>query len=195
MSRIKRRAGFTLIEVTIAMLIFTMIIVLFGHILIDGLDNYQYLQYQATASQNLSNLLTRVSKVLRGSTQITDAETNTITVYAYFSPQDAVVDKVRYFVSGTALEVGVTPPSGIAPNYTYPSANEVITVLSNNLTTSPSPVFTYYDDSGAQLASGFSLAQIKQVGIFLSVNPSPHYLPRSVSTGTRVTLRNMKTNL
>lgn len=195
MSAIKHQGGFTLLEILIAMTIVTMISVLLGKVTIDGFTHYQYLQYQANGSADLSNVLNRVSRVIRGTTLIDTAQGNTITLYGYFLPQDAVVDKIRYFTSGTALEVGVTPPSGTAPNYSYSPANEQVKIITNNLTTAPSPIFTYYNDSGNQLATGFATAQVKQVGIFLSFNPKPIYLHINISTGTRVTLRNMKTNL
>lgn len=195
MSAIRRQGGFTLLEVLIAMTIITMISVLIGKVTIDGFTRYQYLQYQANGSADLSNILNRVAKVIRGTTSIDTASTNTLTLYGYFVPQDVTVDKIRYFVTGTALQVGVIKPVGAAPNYTYPSANEVVTTITTNLTTSPNPIFTYYDDAGNQLANGFGIAQIKQIGIYLSYNPSPHYLHINISTGTRVTLRNMKTNL
>ncbi len=190
-----RQSGFTLIEVILSMAVFGMILILLGRVTAAGLTKYQYLQYQANGAADLGTLLDRAARVLRGATQVVDAQTNSVTVYAYFSPQDAVVKKVRYFTTGNTLKAGVTPPSGSAPNYTYNPANEVITTLTNNLTTSPNPIFTYYDATGAQLANGFSLAQVKQIGIYLSINPSPRYLPKSLQTGTRVTLRNVKTNL
>jgi len=195
MSAIKRQAGFTLIEVLIAMVMVVILAVLLGKVTIDGFTRYQYLQYQANGSADLSDILNRLSKVIRGTTSIDTAGTNNLTLYGYFVPQDVTVDKIRYFVSGTALKVGVTKPTGTAPNYTYPAGNEVVTVITNNLTTSPNPIFTYFDDSGNQLPNGFANSQIKQIGIYLSYNPSPHYLHINISTGTRVTLRNMKTNL
>ena len=195
MSAIRRQGGFTLLEIMIALTIVVMLSVLLGKVTVDGFTHYQYLQYQANGSADLSNILIRVSKVIRGATSVDTAQANTLTVYGFFVPQDVTADKIRYFVSGTSLKVGVIRPTGTAPNYTYPAANEVVTTISNNSTTSPLPIFTYYDEAGNQLAVGFSAAQVKQVGIYLSTNPSPHYLHINLSTGTRVTLRNAKTNL
>ncbi|HUC20240.1 MAG TPA: hypothetical protein VMR98_01965, partial [Candidatus Polarisedimenticolaceae bacterium] len=137
----------------------------------------------------------RVSRVVRGTTDVLDAQNNSLTVYAYFSPNDAVVKKVRYFVSGTTLKVGVTPPSGTAPNYTYDAANETLISLADNLAMGSTPVFTYYDSAGTALPGGFSLAQIRQIGVNVIMNPNSNRLKVPVSDQTIVTLRNKKTNL
>jgi type II secretory pathway pseudopilin PulG len=187
--------GFTFLELLIVMSIIMIAVSILGRFMLDSLDSYRYATGQVNSSTDVLTLIDRISKVVRGTTDVVDAQTNTLTVYAYFSPNDTVVDKVRYFVSGTTLQVGVTPPTGTAPTYTYDPANEKITTLLTYLTTSPSPVFTYYDDAGNQLSGAFAVSQIKQIGIFISANPDPKHLPVNISTSTRVTLRNKKTNL
>ncbi len=191
----KLQTGFTVIEMVIAAAVLGVIAVIAGNLITSSMNTYQYLFIQSNNAADLTNVIDRVSKVVRGATSVVTAQSNTLTIYAYFSPNDNVVDQVTYFVSGNNLEVTVIPPSGTAPNYTYDPANGTTTVLTQNLVNTSTPVFTYYDDTGAQLPSGFSISQIAQVGIQISFNPDPKRLPVPMSNQTIVTLRNLKTNL
>jgi hypothetical protein len=162
---------------------------------INGMRSFSFLEAQSNTSVELNILFGRIAKVVRGTTGVVTASSNTLVIYGYFSPQDSVVKKIRYFVSGNNLNIGVTPPSGTAPNYTYNSANEVITTTRIDLVMGGQPMFTYYDDAGNLLPSGFTPGQVKSIGIFLSANPNTKTVPQPISLSTRVTLRNFKTNL
>ena len=122
------RAGYSLVELLIVISLTSMMAVPLVVFSYKGLTSYEFLQAQSNTSTELSTLSQRMGKVIRGATTIILAQDNTLTIYGYFSPQDTVVKKIRYFISGNNLEIGVTPPSGTAPNYTYLSANEVVTV-------------------------------------------------------------------
>jgi prepilin-type N-terminal cleavage/methylation domain-containing protein len=191
----RAQTGFTLIELIIVAGIAGILAIATGTFIVNALNTYAYLQAEGSSAADETGLVDRIENVIRGTTSIVTATGNTLTLYAYFSPADAVVDQVTYTVSGSTLQVSVIPPTGTAPNYTYNSANAKVTTLSTNFTDSPQPVFTYYDSSGNQLATGFSMSQINQIGVYLSTNPNPSKLQHSLVISSRVTLRNMKTNL
>jgi len=189
------RAGYSLVELLIVISLTSMMAVPLVVFSYKGLTSYEFLQAQSNTSTELSTLSQRMGKVIRGATTIILAQDNTLTIYGYFSPQDTVVKKIRYFISGNNLEIGVTPPSGTAPNYTYLSANEVVTVTRVDLAMGSTPMFTYYDDTGAKLPNGFAVSQIKEIGLYVAANPRTKQLTVPISLTTRVTLRNFKTNL
>lgn len=153
------------------------------------------MQAQSNTSTELSALSARIGKVVRGTTNIIEAQDNTLIIYGYFSPQDTVVKKIRYYISGSNLNIGVTPPSGTAPNYTYIAGDEVITTSRVDLVMAGVPMFKYYDDAGNLLPNGFAVSQVKAVGIYVAANPRVKQLSVPVAVTTRVTLRNFKTNL
>ncbi len=189
------QSGYSLIELLLVMSLTTMIatpLVIFTY---KGLTSYEFLQAQSNTSTELSSLSARIAKVVRGATGIVTASSNTLTIYGYFSPQDTTIKKIRYFTSGTNLNIGVTPPTGTAPNYAYNSSDEVITTTRIDLAMGSNPMFTYYDDAGNVLGPGFSNSQIKAVGIYVAANPRTKQLSVPIAITTRVTLRNFKTNL
>jgi type II secretory pathway pseudopilin PulG len=193
--RVRVSAGFSLIELLFVMLLTSMIAIPLSTFAYKGLTSYEFLQAQSNTSTELSTLSQRMGKVIRGTTGIIDAEANTLTIYGYFSPQDSVVKKIRYFINGASLDIGVTPPTGIAPNYTYLAANEVVTTTRVDLAMGANPMFTYFDDSGTQLPNGFADSQIKEIGLYVAANPRVNQLSVPISLTTKVTLRNFKTNL
>ena len=189
------QAGYSLLELIVSMVIIGGITVPLSTFIINGMKSYQFLQAQSDTSTELGSLSNRISRVVRGTTGIIDAQTNTLTIYAYFSPQDTVVKKVRYFISGSNLNIGVTPPTGIAPTFTYNASDEVIKTVRLDLVMGSNSLFTYYDDAGNQLTSGFQTSQIKQVGLYVAANGSTKLVTVPIAVQTRVTLRNFKTNL
>jgi len=191
----RSEGGYSLLELIIVMGLTAMLatpLVVFSY---KGLTSYEFLQAQSNTSTELSTLSQRMAKVIRGTTAIIDAQNNTLTIYGYFSPADTTVKKIRYFINGTNLNIGVTPPTGTAPNYTYNTADEVVTTTRIDLAMGSTPMFTYYDDAGNQLPNGFANSQIKEIGIYVAANPRVKQLSVPVSLTTRVTLRNFKTNL
>lgn len=188
-------AGYSLIELLVVIVLMIVVTIPLVTFTIKGMSSYQFLQDQSNTSEELSTLSERVAKVVRGTTKVVTAQSNTLTIYGYFSPQDTVVKQIRYFINGNNLEIGVTPPSGTAPNYTYNPANEVVSIVRVDLSMGATPMFTYYDDSGTALPNGFANGQIKEIGIYVAANPDTNRVSVPLSVTTRVTLRNFKTNL
>ncbi len=190
-----RKNGYSMLELIIVIAITGAVAVPLSTFAISGLRSYSYLEAQSNAAVDLNILSGRLAKVIRGATTIDTATANSLIFYGYFSPQDTSIKKIRYFISGNLIEVGVTPPTGTAPSYTYAAADEKVTVMRNDMTMGANTLFTYYDDVGTLLTGGFTVGQIKQIGLYLAANPNPKQLPVPLSISTKVTLRNQKVNL
>lgn len=193
--RSSSQAGYSLVEVLVVVTLTSLLAVPLVVFTYKGMTSYEVLQAQSNTSLELSTLSARIAKVVRGATGVETASANTLVIYGYFSPQDTVIKKIRYFISGTNLNIGVTPPSGTAPNYTYSPADEVVTTTRIDLAMGSNSMFTYYDDLGNVLPAGFSTGQVKAISIYVAANPRVKQLNVPLSVGTRVTLRNFKTNL
>jgi prepilin-type N-terminal cleavage/methylation domain-containing protein len=187
--------GYSLVELLVVISLTAMIAVPLIIFSSKGLTSYEFLQAQSDTSTDLSSLSQRIGKVVRGATGIITAQSNTLTMYGYFSPADTEVKKIRYFISGRNLNIGVTRPDSATQPYTYNNYPEVITTTRVDLSMGSNPMFTYYDDAGNLLSGGFTTGQVKAVGLYVAANPRLNQLPVPISLTTRVTLRNFKTNL
>lgn len=192
--RSKWTSGYSLIELLFVIAIISIMTTSLVALVTQSSRGYRYLQTQSEASVDLSNTLNRVAKVVRGTSDVISAQPNSLSIYAFFSPNDAVVNKITYFVQGSTLKATVVPPTGTAPNYTYDDANGTTYTLADDLT-GAGTVFNYFDASGIQLGSGFSVSQIKQISIEVTINPNTKVLRKPLTSQTTVTLRNKKTNL
>lgn len=145
---------------------------------------------------DLSNGLQRVARVVRGINAITDASNNSLAGFAYFTPRDTTLSKVRYFYDTPtrSLKVGVIAASGSAPNYTYNPSNERISTIAGNVNTTK-PIFTYLDIAGTETTfTTDTFKDIQSVKIQL-VNDKAGQYTKQFELETTVSLRNRKTNL
>ncbi|HVQ44044.1 MAG TPA: prepilin-type N-terminal cleavage/methylation domain-containing protein [Candidatus Saccharimonadia bacterium] len=189
------QGGYSLIELLVVMTLTAMIAVPLVMFSYKGLTSYAFLQAQSDTSTELSTLSARIGKVLRGTTGVLSAQPNTVTVYGYFSPADTVIKKIRYYISGNNLVIGVTDPDSAAIPATYNNNPEKPTITRVDLAMGSNTMFTYYDDAGNVLSPGFATSQVRAIGIYVAANPKAKQLSVPVSLTTRVTLRNFKTNL
>lgn len=139
----------------------------------------------------------RISKVLRGLTDITTANPNDILIYAYFAPTDAYVSQVRYYrnPTNTAVLADVTQLTANPPIGTLiPATLKTYTVFNNYYQAPGVNLFTYLDSAGSTLATPISdLRSIKGIRVNLAV-PQKN-TEHSQSMLLEVSLRNRKTNL
>lgn len=195
-SRWRRNSGgYSLIELLVVITLTAMIAVPLVTFSYKGMTSYEVLQAQSNTSTELNTLSERVAKVIRGTTSIIDAQANTLTIYGYFSPADTQIKRIRYFINGSNLSIGVTQPDSASLPYTFNTNPEQITTTRIDLAMGSAPLFTYYDDTATQLGAGFVTSQIKQIGIYVAANPKTKLVGTPISLSTRVTLRNFKTNL
>ncbi|MFI5240161.1 MAG: type II secretion system protein J [Candidatus Saccharimonadia bacterium] len=195
MSRLSQQHGYTLLELIIVVVITSMLTLVLGTFLVNSLNTFQYATAQTNSANDVLGILDRVGKVVRGATKVVSTGTSSLTIYGYFSPRDSVPDQITYAVSGTTFQSTDIPASGTGPNYTYNAANGTTKTLTSNLAVGSTPIFTYYDDLGNQLTGSFTTGQVKQIGIYIAVNPQPARVPIAIGNQIRVSLRNMKTNL
>lgn len=187
--------GYTLLELLIVVVIIGLISVPLTNFSIRSMTSYFRLDAQSHASTDLLMLSNRLTGLLRGATSVETAQDNTITFYAYKNLTDTAVSKYRYFISGTTLSMGIIPPSGTAPDYTYPSGNEVVKVLRSDLVMNGQPAFSYYNEDNNQLTGSFNVGVIRKVSLFFSANPRPKQMSRPIIIQNSVSIRNLKRNL
>jgi prepilin-type N-terminal cleavage/methylation domain-containing protein len=197
--------GYTLVEVMVAMFIFSIIT---GGVAIFSAYYFKNYSFSFEENQQISIAQTGITSMLRdirearsgddGSWPIVDAQDNTFTFYSDVT-NDGRTDKVRYFVNGTNLQRGVIEPTNVPVDYL--AALEKITTIATNIDISAGPLFKYYngdwpsDQIHNPLTLSDRLLQTRYVTVYLRINTSSNFaaLPFEITSG--VTIRSMKTNL
>ncbi len=197
-----RNSGFTLVEMLVAIFSFTLISA--GMI---GLISVMFTTYkqqggllsdQDQARKVAFNIMAELRNCQTsslGSYAIETAQDQQLTFYTNVDSDNAI-EKIRYFVQTSQLWKGVTKLSGGS----YNPANEVKTMVQNNLANGAAPLFYYYDGSytgtQAALTQPVSVANIKFVVLKLMVYNKAGVKNTNTYTVTASgAVRNLKTNL
>lgn len=195
----KDQSGFTIAELIIGIVLVGVVSTIAYTLLNTNLSQYLYLQKDGTAFTDLASQSQRLANILRGSTDIVDAQNNEVTVYAYFFPNNTYVSKIRYYLNaqGTILYADVTPMTSNPPVGTPITANKkTFTIIPIFYKSSSVNLFKYLDAAGNTLAVPVSdLHIIKGLTINLAVPGDKSSNTTSQSMSLTVSLRNRKTNL
>jgi len=126
-----------------------------------------------------------------GSYPIVSAATSSVTIFAD-TDGDSSVEKVKYYLQGTTLYRTTTNSTGSPP--TYPSSPSATSTIATNVrNTGSSPLFTYYDETGAQLsATSTDASKISSVKVLLLVDLNPQRAPNVFTISETATLRNLR---
>jgi prepilin-type N-terminal cleavage/methylation domain-containing protein len=204
-TKVRYSFGFTLVEVMVAMFVFSVIT---GGVAVFSAYYFKNYSFSFEENQSVSIAQTGITTMIReirearsgddGSWPIVDAQDNTFTFYSDVT-NDGRSDRVRYFLDGTTLKRGVIQPTMVPVD--YPTTSETITTIATSVDTSAGPLFRYNDGNWPSdqihnpLTQADRLLQTRYVAVYLRINISPNFasLPFEITSG--VTIRSMKTNL
>ena len=198
------KKGFTLVEVLISVIIITLLTVVITTFQKDIFSLNYILQNSLNAQLDARHLtkvmvseLRKANQSAMGAYPIELASSTAITFYSDIN-NDNIVDKVRYYFSGTSIKKGVIVPTG-SP-LTYNINNETTTTLINfAVSSSTLPFFQYFPSSYTGTSSPLvqpvdvSLVRLVRINIIIDSNPTSSPAPLIVTSS--VSLRNLKDNL
>ncbi|OGG08914.1 hypothetical protein A2154_02940 [Candidatus Gottesmanbacteria bacterium RBG_16_43_7] len=198
-------SGLTLIEITLSMSIFGILIVSVVALLIYYLKNYSFSFAEHESVSTTQTAITTMIREIRelrksqtGSWPIVEALDNSFTFYSDVT-NDGQADRVRYFLSGHDLTKGVIEPTGLPAMYV--PENEVFYNISSNVQSQGLPLFTYYngdwpaDQIQNPLIPEPRTYQTRFIRVYLRIagTVASDAAPFEISTGTM--LQNLKDNL
>ena len=201
----QKHTGFTLLEVIIAIFIFTAVVVVGAVISLYYFRNYSFSfeEYRALAQTQTS--LTGMVREIRearlgdnGAWPLVETNDTSFTFYSDVTG-DGRSDRVRYFISGTDLMKGVIVPSAVPVS--YPPGNETLRIIAQNLDIGATPVFTYYngdwpdDQVNNPIPSALRLLNTRLVKLYLRININPSGGSEPYEMTTSVQIRTLKDNL
>lgn len=198
----KSQRGITLIEVTIAMMVSSLLMLVIYSLSTKAINDFAYMQAEGIAQSKVADGSFRVSRVLRSLNYIETAEDHRLVGYAYFSPNDQYTSKIEYSLSAdnNKLMAYVTPMDADYPygNLITAKAKEVV-VVDGFIKLNSSPTFQYFDlinNTDSPLATPVTNTDvIKNIGIQLHAKLFTENDTKYKTSQMFVSIRNKKDNL
>lgn len=201
----KKQAGFTLIEITVTVAIFTLMA--FGIMALAS----NFLTAGTTQGTLLANTDQARKLAFRVAEEIRNAVTSSTGAYplsqagdqqiTFFASTDgtATIRQVRYYTQNGKLYKGLITPTGNP--LAYNPANEAVNVVQDNVANNATPLFYYYNDayngvSDTFLAQPVNVTQVRFVKMNLLItNVASKNNSNTYTVTTSAAMRNLKTNL
>lgn len=195
----KKVAGFTLIETIVVVSITALVLVTLGSLISYFYKTNAYAIEQSTAVGQARRGVEDAMLYLReasygsdGSYPIDSAATSSVTFYAN-TDNDPSVERVTYsLISGTFYRIVATP---IGSPLSYGGATLATSTISLPVTNGTStPVFRYFNSSGAELFTPIDVSEISSVMTTIVVDVNVNRAPVAFTLSGGATLRNLKNN-
>lgn len=180
---ISKSAGFTLIEVLVSSAILVILAAGFlglQYIMsqnqVSAWNNYLAIEQANTAVSQLEKELRNAQQSEAGAYPLEIPNDQEIVFYSDVD-YDGKTERVRYTLSGTSLEKGITEPEGEPA--TYPVVNEKVKTITDIVRNGSDPIFYYYnkdwptDTTNNPLPLADRISDTTQVKVILVTNPKP----------------------
>ncbi len=193
--------GFTLLELVITIAIFSLLIIAVGTFATDVFKSNREMSTSLIQVQDTKRTVSGLVNELRtvaissvGSYPLAEAQATSLTFYSNID-SDSLVERLRYFLSGTTLKRGVLKPSGspLAYNPANERVNDAVAYVRNP------DIFSYFDQNyrgtGNPLTFPVNISSVRLVQIKLEVDRYLNLPPAAFILTTKANLRNLKDNL
>ena len=193
--------GFALIELIIAVAIFSLIVFAASSLQRDTFYLNSVIANNLSVEQDGRKVLRPMINELRSaspsSTGTYPIESASSTAIVFYSDIDAngSKERIRYFLQGSTLKRGIVYPSG-SP-LTYNTGTESFSTLITDIT-STSTIFNYYDSNYTGTSSALtnppSITSIRLVKISIPIDKNGSRPPAEITVSSQVSIRNLKDN-
>lgn len=188
--------GLTIIETLVWIAIFTATMIAIVMTLLYFYRTNAYTIEQAHAVSEASRGLENTMRVIRegayssqGAFPIVSIAANDFVFYADVD-NDALIERVHYYLSGTNLMRGVTEATGNPPDYTTPETPSTVAAYVRNAEQSVS-VFRYFDELGSEITNYTNWTSVRFVTVTLVVNINVAALPNELRLQSSAAIRNL----
>lgn len=190
----KKFRGFSLVEMLVALAIFSAISIILATFLSQSLKSYRIRKEESEEQEKASHIMREFEKMTRAGTRVLTANQNELRFYRYFDLVSPSPTQIRYFIDGNQFKIGETEPVGIEPSITYPLSAETIHLIVDDVE-NPNMIFQYFDGQKNVLTAPIDTTKIRLIKLTISLDQDMNKPPGAVTETTEVSLRNLKDNL
>ena len=201
MKRMKKKKGMSIIDVIIAIAIFTIGVEGFTLLFTKSWQINSFVLEEGQSSLAASRGVQRTVDAIRrarqadnGAYMVVSANDNDLVLYSDID-KDGVTERVHYYLEDEILKRGTTNPAGTPP--IYPAGDQVVSVVANHVVNTSNNVFTYYnsdypgDTVNNPLSTPASVNEIGMIQVHLEVNVKPETAPDNINFQSFAALRNL----
>jgi type II secretory pathway pseudopilin PulG len=201
--KIKNKNGMSLVEMLIAIGIFTIGILGFTLLFTRSWRQNSYTMEMGQTSMAVSRGVNEMAGYLRkvrqgddGSYPVISANDNDLVVFCDYDKDD-ITERLHFYRNGAAVIMGIRKPTAGLPK-TYAAGDaETKTIASNIVNSAGTPIFAYYDSSYPEdsvhnpIATPAMVPNVRLVRIDLHMNIDPNRAPDNIQIQTFVEMRNL----
>jgi type II secretory pathway pseudopilin PulG len=188
--------GITLIETLVWIAAFTAAMLATVSSLLYFYRTNSYAIEQSSAVSSAQRGLEQVMRTIReaayssqGAFPIHSIAANDFIFYADID-NDALIERVHYYLSGTDLMRGIMEATGNPPDYTTPETATVLAEYVRN-TAQGLTTFRYYDELGTEITNYSNWTSVRFVKVTLAVNVNTATLPNQLTLDSSAAIRNL----
>jgi len=190
--------GITILEILVAIAVFVLATIAVAVFISQVFKTQNFSLEQSAAISEARRGVETMVKELRetlpgdtGAYPIDSANDQELIFYADYD-RDNAIERVHYWLDGTDFKKGVLEASGNPLQYT---GAEQVNIISRYIQNSSTPIFTYYTNEYATIATPADPNEIKLINVYLKINVKPEQAPTDFELQSDVSLRNLKENL
>ncbi|NCU41591.1 MAG: prepilin-type N-terminal cleavage/methylation domain-containing protein [Candidatus Moranbacteria bacterium] len=197
MSTKRNKKGMSLIEMIVAIAIFTIGLGIFTLLFVRSWEMYNFSfstgQSQVMASQGVQRLVDIIRNAQQadnGAFPLVVAQEEEIVLYTNID-EDASIERVRIFFSHNKIFLEIRNASaGTPPQYAsgYETSQEIIRDI---IQEDGHVIFSYYDKLNTRLTGTFPINDVKMVKIDIMVDDNVEKLPEGISIESHASIRNL----
>lgn len=192
----ERERGMTLVEAIVWIAVFTFVM---GAVIETVNQFYKANRYAieqafaiTSAQQGLENSMRAIREAAyssEGAFPIVSIAANDFVFYADVD-NDALIERVHYYLQGTDLMRGIIDATGNPPAYT---GQEVASRVADYVRNSEAAVstFRYYDALGTEIVNYANWTEVRFVKVTLAVNVNTSTLPNQLTLNSSAAIRNL----
>jgi len=192
--------GFSLIEVMAVLTISVIFTMISSDFIAQGFRSSTFVYEQDMAVQSARKaqdiMVKEIRKANRAETGEYLLDTVLAQTFTFYSDidSDGATEKVRYFLDNNILKKGVI--RAVGSPVSYPSGNEVFSILARYINNGANPIFLYYDKNNLLINNpALNKQEIRLIEISAKINVSPEKAPKDFNIEADVQIRNLKDNL
>lgn len=199
----KNKAGLTLIEMIMAIAIFSIGIFGFTMLFAKTWKTNSYTIEMGQANMKVSQGMNKIVDYIRGAQQGDDgsyavqlADDDSLVFFSDYD-KDGIVERLHMYKNGENILMGITNPTITLPK-TYPANDQqIITLVTNIVNDASTPIFYYYNENypsdvvNNPVSTPALPADVRLMKVYLKINTVPGHTADDTEMQSFVEMRNL----